>query len=230
MGGLGSRFSSEGYLYPKPLIDVEGVPMFEQSLSSFESVKSSVSLFAVVRAEHEEKFGLARHLEATGAKVKVFHGNTLGAAETALLGMELLDRDTPLVIVDCDIRFSSPALLKDILRDPPPFVGALTYFQSSNKNYSFAEIDSNGVVVRTAEKRVISSNALIGCYAFSKASVFEKIASQQLHRGLPPGAKEHYMSEVFNGLIENGDLVRSYPGHVFSFGTPGELNTYLSRN
>ena len=227
MGGLGSRFSNEGYLMPKPLIDVGGIPMYQQALSSFDAIKSSVSFFAVVRAEHEEQFGLGTILESSGVNVTIFEGNTRGAAETALLGTELLAGGSPLAVVDCDIRFSCPNLLQDLLRDPPPFSAAITYFESSDPRYSYAEIDSAGNVIRTAEKKPISNRAIIGCYAFADASSFEKATSQEIRKGPPTENSEYYMSQVLNAVIGNGGIVRSYPGSVDSFGTPEELKTFF---
>jgi NDP-sugar pyrophosphorylase family protein len=229
IGGLGSRFSNEGYLLPKPLIDVDGVPMYRQALSSFDGIVDHVSFFAVVRAEHEKNFGLATALESEGVLVKTFKGNTRGAAETALIGFDMLDWEAPLVVVDCDVRFRSPDLLENLLKSPVPFSGALTYFQSRDSRYSFAEIDSNGLVTRTAEKHPISSNALIGCYAFSRALYFGEAATFQIRNRLLSQSGEHYMSGVFNTLIENGETVKAYPGNAESFGTPEELEAFLAK-
>jgi len=230
MGGLGSRFSKEGYLAPKPLIDVNGTPMYRKALSSFDEIKDNVSFFSVVRAEHEEKFGLASSLESEGVRVKIFHGSTGGAAETALLGLDLLDKEAPLVVVDCDVRFRSSEFLESLFKNPPPYSGAVTYFHSSDSRYSFAEIDSTGLVIRTAEKKVISTNALIGCYAFSSASLFEEAARRQIVKGLQNPGQEHFMSPVFNSLIQNGGIVRAYRGEADSFGTPEELQNFLMKN
>jgi NDP-sugar pyrophosphorylase family protein len=229
IGGLGKRFSVEGYKVPKPLIEVDGMPMYRQSFSSFDGVKEHASFFAVVRAEHEENFGLASSLESEGVVVKVFEGNTRGPTETALIGLDMLDSYSPLVVVDCDIRFRSPELLEDLLRDPPPFSGAVTHFQSRDNRYSFAEIDSSGLVTRTAEKDSISGHALIGCYAFSTAAKFAEAANQQLEEGLTISSPEYYISTVFNSLIEKGEIVKAYRGYVDSFGTPEELESFLAR-
>jgi len=230
IGGLGKRFSSQGYKAPKPLIQVDGMPMYRQAFSSFEEIKDHVSFFSVVRSELERNFGLATSLESQGVGVKIFEGNTRGAAETALIGFDMLDVNAPLAVVDCDVRFRSPELLENLLKHPPPFAGAVTYFESNDSRYSYAEINSNGLVVRTAEKQPISSSALIGCYAFSKASLFGEAASHQVDKGLTHQEAELYMSRVIDRLIENGDTVRAYPGQADNFGTPEELELFLSKN
>ena len=229
MGGLGTRFSSAGYLLPKPLIDVEGVPMFRLAISSFDDLKTEKSFFAVVRAEHEQKYGLGKTLEEAGVHVDYLGQNTRGAAETAMSAMKSLDPVKPLVILDCDLKVKSSTLFDALSQEVLPFDGGLTYFYSRDSRYSYAKVDSNGIVSRTAEKEPISSNALIGCYAFNSASVFFGAASILLESDECRSGDEFYISSVYNVILEHGGNVLGYPGDFDSFGTPEELKSYLSR-
>ena len=229
MGGLGTRFSNAGYEIPKPLIEVDGVPMYRKAMSSFDSLNKQIEFFAVVRQEHEDLYGLGSALEQAGVKSKFIMENTRGAAETALYATSLLQLDQPLVVVDCDLYFRSPQLMNELEKEELPFVGALTYFQSKDPRYSYAELDNFGNVTRTAEKDPISTNALIGCYTFRSAEVFKNAAQKLISNGLGSGIKEFYMSLIFNYIIDQGDSVRGYPGSFDSFGTPEELDGYLLR-
>ena len=47
MGGLGSRFAKEGYKTPKPLIEVDGKPMFMRALDSFKPLKNAAHIFVI---------------------------------------------------------------------------------------------------------------------------------------------------------------------------------------
>ncbi len=230
MGGLGARFSSAGYNVPKPLIEVDGVPMYRKAMSSFDTLGQEVEFFAVVRQEHEDVYGLGSALERAGVKSIYINQTTRGAAETALFASSLLEVDQPLMVVDCDLHFQSPLLFADLAKDNLPFVGALTYFQSSDPRYSYAELDENGNVNRTAEKEPISTNALIGCYTFSSAQVFVDTAKKLVSQGLGPTVKEFYMSLIYNFLINEGCVVRGYPGSFDSFGTPEELERYVRKS
>jgi len=229
MGGLGTRFASAGYSTPKPLLLVDGEPMFRKAISSFDPLKTEVSLFAAVRAEHEYSYGLGSLLSDEGMHVTYLHENTRGAAETALQAVRYLNPESPLIVVDCDLHFRSPELFSVLEKKSFPFDGGLTFFESKDPRYSFAEIDSHGVVVRTAEKNPISNKALIGCYAFRTASIFST-ASEELVSQLKEGSdQEVYMSAVYNVIIKNGAKVLGYPGSFDSFGTPEELILYSTR-
>ncbi len=53
MAGLGSRFSKEGYILPKPLIPVSGKPMI---LKVIESLPISEKNIFIVRKEHIDDY------------------------------------------------------------------------------------------------------------------------------------------------------------------------------
>jgi choline kinase len=60
MAGLGSRFRAAGIDIPKPLITVDGKPMFARALDSFAG--REISLTVVVRQEDEDAYGLRREI------------------------------------------------------------------------------------------------------------------------------------------------------------------------
>ena len=76
--------------------------------------------------------------------------------------------------MDCDLEFKSKGYvenIKSILLQPIENVdgGMLVSFDSELPKYSYAEVDADMNVIRTAEKEVISHYALCGAYFFSKA-------------------------------------------------------------
>ena len=88
--------------------------------------------------------------------------------------------------MDCDLEFRSlnfVAIIKEILSKTIEEVdgGALVSFQSNMSKYSYAQIDENNKVLRTAEKEVISNHALGGAYFFSKAEGFLSAAYHLLN-------------------------------------------------
>ena len=104
--------------------------------------------------------------------------------------------------------------------------GALVSFRSNNPRYSYALTNTFGIVVKTAEKEVISENALAGAYFFSKAESFLSAAEQLLTK-TDIDKQEYYVSLLFNTLIENGEIVKlSNTDEYYSFGTPEELKRY----
>jgi NDP-sugar pyrophosphorylase family protein len=230
MGGLGTRFRKVGVITPKPLIEVDGVPMFQRALGSFAPWTGGKSVTVVVREDNDREFGLARRVVAAEpvADVVLLGHDTRGAVETCLQARDRLDPDQPLVIMDCDIAFDSPeyfrALEQAVRRGDRD--GLLLSFRSTEPRYSFAEVDGEGLVVRTAEKRAISSNALMGVYSFTSARVFLDAADRLMARQIDAAMPEYYVSLVFNELIDAGRRVGLVHGDFYCFGTPEELAEY----
>jgi NDP-sugar pyrophosphorylase family protein len=230
MGGLGTRFRKVGITTPKPLIEVDGAPMFQRALRSFAPWAGDKQVVVVVRADDDAEHGLARQVlgvEPTADVVLLDH-DTRGAVETCLEARDRLDPDLPLVIMDCDIAFDSPEyfrVLGEAVRSQD-VDGLLLSFSSTEPRYSFAEVGPDGIVVRTAEKQAISSDALMGVYSFTSARVFLEAADRLMAKQIDAAMPEYYVSLVFNELISSGRRVGLVRGDFYCFGTPEELAAY----
>ncbi len=233
MGGLGQRFRDAGYDIPKPLIEVEGVAMFQKALAAYDGYSGDRRHLFVIRKDTDEEYGLADKIRSLlpDAEINILDHNTEGAVETCLIAEDLIDPELPLVIMDCDITFNAPNYF-DMMRDAVEndhYDGLLLSFESNDPRYSFAEIDGHGMVTRTAEKVAISSNALMGAYFFTKASTFLDAAHELMERQLGEDMKEYYVSLIYNILIDSKKRIGLAKGNFTSFGTPEELNLYLER-
>lgn len=233
MGGLGQRFRDEGYTTPKPLIEVDGTRMFLRALASFDAIECPKEVIFVVRQDAEEEYGLASSISEImpGAHVVLLDHNTKGAAQTALIAREFIDPDSPLIIMDCDFEFTSDEYFTYVRRilDGADYDGVLLSFSSDNPRYSYARVDKDGFVVETAEKVVISNNALWGAYCFANGRFFMDYADQMIAKGLSDERNEYYISYVYSDMIADGRKIRLAKTDTFhSFGTPTELNSYLA--
>lgn len=234
MGGLGQRFRDQGYDTPKPLIDVEGVAMFQKALGAYDDYSGDKEYFFVVRKDTDDEYGLASQIRSLipNTKIKILDHNTGGAVETCLVAEDFIDPELPLVIMDCDITFDAPNYFEMMTSavENDVYDGLLLSFDSSDPRYSFAEVDDQGMVVRTAEKVAISTNALMGAYFFTKASTFLDAAHELVNRQLGEEMKEYYVSLIYNILIDSNRRIGLAKGSFTSFGTPEELQQYLTRN
>ena len=142
------------------------------------------------------------------------------------------DPNDSVIVMDCDLEFSSKAFLENIrqiLAKPVDEVngGLLVSFESDLPKYSYAEIDANNIVRRTAEKEVISNHALCGAYFFSSGKGFLKVAHQLLDNSIP-NKSEFYVSLLYNYLLKNGETVKlCLMENYYSYGTPEELKRYM---
>ena len=76
-------------------------------------------------------------------------------------------------------------------------------FKSNNPAYSYAEIDSQNNVLKTAEKEVISQNAAVGVYGYKKGSDFVKYAEKMIKENLRT-KNEFYVCPLYNLMIKDG--------------------------
>lgn len=234
MAGEGSRFLKEGWSTPKPLIMLDDVPLFIRALNSIQIDGVPMKYSFIVRKEHIDKYNLEKKIKSYIPDSNVFYveQTTRGAVETCLLAESKILYEESILVLDCDLEFKSKMFIDEIKttlgkRKEEVEGGVLVGFKSKLPKYSYAEVDKNGYVVRTAEKEVISNNALCGAYFFSSGQSFLENARNLLSE--PNYTKqEYYISLLFNYLLKAGQKVKLVPMEEYrSFGTPEEFNRYI---
>ena len=235
MAGAGKRFSDVGYEDPKPFIKFAGRPMIHHVVSNLTS-DLSVKVHLVVRQEHLVKYRSVLDELKTSVDLSITSIDELtrGTAETVLLGLQSLDKDQPIIIANADqiveggiADFYNQASGADL-------DGSILVFQDREMNpkWSFAKVDVDGNVVQVAEKNPISDLATVGIYYFGSARAFERCALEMIEAGDAVN-NEFYVCPVYNYLISQGGLVKSYkiaPTVMHGIGTPLDLERYVSRH
>lgn len=234
MAGEGNRFRREGWTTPKPLIELNGLPLFKHAISSVSADEIEMKYSFIVRKEHIDEYKIDEGILSFQQDANVFSVSktTRGAVETCLVAEPAIADDDAVIVMDCDLEFRSKKfieIIKEILKQPANIAegGALVSFESNEPRYSYAELNDEGFVIRTAEKEVISNHALCGAYFFSTGRRFKQIAHQLLDE--PEFKKpEYYVSLLYNYLLADGEKVRLAPmEEYYSYGTPEELKRYL---
>lgn len=232
MGGLGQRFRDAGINIPKPLIEVDGVHMFQKALSSYDSYLGEKEYIFVIRKDTNDEYDLAKKITSLipNAKIKILDHNTHGAVETCLIAKDFIDPNLPLVIMDCDISFDAGNyfnLIEESIKNNS-YDGLLLSFNSKDPRYSYAEINDNDIVTRTAEKVAISNNALMGAYFFTKANNFLNASEELMSSPISESMKEYFVSIIYNIMIKNDKKIGLAKGKFYCYGTPEELNLYIN--
>ena len=234
MAGEGSRFAKAGWTTPKPLIELRGVPLFQRAIGSVALPGVEMKYSFIVRQEHIDNQHIDRMIQDILPEARLFSvlKTTRGAVETCLVAEAAIDDDDAVVVMDCDLEFRSVGynqLVSKALSLPADEAdgGALVSFESDNPRYSYALVDDDGRVLRTAEKEPISNHALCGAYFFGCGKDFKRIAHQLLDDGTH-GKAEFYVSLLYNYLLAEGKIVRlATMEEYYSYGTPEELKNYL---
>lgn len=234
MAGEGSRFAKAGWTTPKPLIELNGQPLFKHAISSVAAEGIQMKYSFIVRQEHIDNYAIDKGIRSFLPEANIFSvlKTTRGAVETCLMAESAIADEDAIIVMDCDLEFRSKEFLKiikSILSEPVEKSdgGALVSFESDQPRYSYAELGEDGLVKRTAEKEVISNHALCGAYFFSTGKEFKQIAHRLLDE-LEFKKPEYYVSLLYNYMLERGEKVYLAPmEEYYSYGTPEELKRYL---
>ena len=226
MAGAGSRFQQAGYTFPKPLIDVKGKPMIQLVV---ENLNIKANYVYVVQKEHREKYNLDTllNLITPDCKIVEVDGITEGAACTALLAKEYINKDTPLFFANSDqfVEWDSNEFLYKMNETNAD--GGIVSFRATHPKWSFAKVDDKGLVTEVAEKNPISDIATVGYYYWKKGSDFVKYAEDMIEKDIRVN-NEFYVCPVFNQAIEDCKEIRTFDiPKMWGLGTPEDFKYYL---
>ena len=232
MAGRGSRFANEGYKTPKPLIEVEGKPMFAWAIRSLDGVAYN-RVVVIALKEHEEEYQvskkIAEHIQGVEVNLILLDEVTEGQLCTVLTAKEFINKEEDVLVISSDTWVVS-SIGSDIKNKPEACKGLISVANMPGDRWSFAKLDEAENVVEVAEKKRISDHASTGLYYFTsgKQLVHESeamISNQETTRG------EYYVIPVYQKLIDQGEVVRvSLAERMWDMGTPDSLQQFLSRN
>lgn len=223
MAGNGSRFANIGYTDPKPMIDVNGKPMFMRAVEAINMTFDE--MIFITRKEHNIKDRVLEHYPT--AQVVELSEITEGAACSILTADQHLNPDDSVLISNCDQIIEWDATQFDKLRHND---GVILTFDCPDRDpkWSFAQTDSNDNVIRVAEKDPISSEATTGHYYWRRWQMYKQSAAQMIAADDRVN-NEFYLAPVYNYTIQAGGTVKTVSvQHMQGIGTPEDLNVWLS--
>ena len=169
----------EGWTTPKPLIKLNGRELFLHAIDSIDISGIEMKYSFIVRQEHIDKYGIDKEIKAIIPHANIFavQETTRGAVETCLMAREVIEEEDAVLVMDCDLEFISQGfnvLIKEILSKSVEEVngGVLVSFDSNESRYSYAAINSEGFVTRTAERGDKSSCSLRCLFLFIGTFVY----------------------------------------------------------
>ena len=226
MAGAGSRFSSAGYTFPKPLIEVNNKPMIQVVI---ENLNIKANFIYIVQKEHYEKYNLKYllNLITPNCEIVQVDGVTEGAACTTLLAKEYINNNKHLLIANSDqfVEWDSNSFYYSMTNDN--LDGGMLTFKATHPKWSFAKLNENGYITEIAEKKPISDIATVGVYYWNKGSDYVKYAEQMIEKNIRVN-NEFYVAPVYNEAISDGFKFKPYNiEKMWGLGTPEDLKNYL---
>ncbi|MEM6473503.1 MAG: glycosyltransferase family 2 protein [Planctomycetota bacterium] len=234
MAGHGSRFQKAGYRDPKPLIPVHGVPMIRTVIDNLRP-SCDHRFYFLCQQTHIEDYDLAPLLReaAPGCEIRTLRSVTAGAACTVLLASDWIDNETPLMIANCDqwIDFSIDNYLAAGMKDGVD--AFLMTMRDDSPKWSYVKRNAEGKIQGVVEKVVVSDEATVGIYNFSRGCDFVSAAKEMIREN-DRSKNEFYVAPVYSRLVRDEQTVKTVSigdaGDVMhGLGTPPDLEAFLKR-
>jgi dTDP-glucose pyrophosphorylase len=226
MAGKGQRFIDGGFDLPKQLIKVSHKTMIEWSFDSFDY--QDFEIIFIVRKEQIQNNQIDIFLfDKFGPNIKIVVSeyDTEGTICSCLLAKEFINKDVNLAITTLDVFFQPKFYSNSFDTNSD---GCILTFESDNPAYSYSKLNSDGTVIKTAEKEVISSKASVGLYTFTSGKTFVKYAEKMVKENIRT-KNEFYICPMYNLMIDDGLKITTQDiDRIYMMGTPDELENFLT--
>jgi dTDP-glucose pyrophosphorylase len=231
MAGKGSRFANDGYVLPKPLIQIHNQPMIRYVINNLRPKMAHRFIFLCLQ-EHIEKYEVNKLLKIWEPTCEVVAVNqvTEGAACTVLLAKNLINNNEGLMIANSDqwVDVDINAYLETIVTQK--LDGLIMTMWANDPRWSFIRIDHQNRVTEVVEKHVISNEATVGIYNFLRGTDFVSAAEKMIDKKLLVNG-EYYVAPVYNELTSIGQKLGYFNvgrvGHgMYGLGTPADLEEF----
>lgn len=224
MAGNGSRFASNGYTNPKPLIEVKGKPMFVRTIESI-GLEFDDYIF-IVRKEHNIKHRVLEYYP--DAKVVELDQLTEGAACSVATADTYLDDNDSVCICNCDQFFGWDSSEFEKHRDND---GAMLLFHDAERDpkWSFAAYEPTSQrIFKVAEKDPISEYATAGLYYWRNWGIYKQSLRMMIDANDRTNG-EFYLCPVYNHTLrlQNKTISGILIDNMYGVGTPEDLQKWL---
>lgn len=203
LGGLGNRFSNNGYKLPKPLINVLGKPIIFWLLDNLKFETNDLILIHYNNILCNYRFEeLLTHNYNLNFKFIKLQNDTRGACETIKIALENINinYDIPIISIDGD-NFYTYDVLKNFNNK-----NTIYYFndESESNIYSYIKLNDNNVI-DILEKNKISKNACCGIYGFESYKKLLYYINCIINKNIRNN-NEFYISTVIKYMLENNEI------------------------
>ena len=230
MAGWGSRFSKEGYGTPKPCINVNGSPMFEQALKCLPHTSNTI--FGSLKS-HRELFILEDFGEVVWLN-EVLPGQ---ACTTERIINRIADPDTSILVSACDngMLYDSRkflSLVNDLDNDIIVWSYRNNYTSYYNPNaYAWLDVDKEDIIRKVHVKdfqggNPLEQHAIVGTFFFRNKDIYNASLTRLYEKNIRTNG-EFYIDNLLNEAVELGYIVRNFEiDQYICWGTPNDLKTY----
>lgn len=212
IGAKSTFFDSPEYPFAKPLIEIGGKSMVQLAVENLNTIDREKKFIFVVRTEDCSKYHLDNVLKLVtdeNCEIVRLRGDTAGAACSALMAIEHIDNDEPLVISNSDQIIEED--LNHILNhfEFRNLDAAVICFETIHPRWSYVKLDSIGKIVESAEKKPLSKLAIAGFYYFRKGHYFVSAAMENIKKNASVDGV-FYIAPTLNEMVLKNMNLETY--------------------
>jgi len=230
--GKSTFFDSPQYRFPKPLIEITGKPMIQLAVDNLGTIDDEKHFIFVIAKGDCVKYHLddvLQLLSDSHAEIIKLDGQTRGAACSALMAIDHVNNDIPLIISNADQIFDED--LNKVIRHfrKENADAGVICFESVHPRWSYVRLDEKGLVIETAEKRPLSKHAIAGFYYFKKGKDFVEAAMRSIYKDARVDDK-FYTAPVLNELVLDNKKVLIFQvdnAKYHTFYSPQKIAEYV---
>lgn len=229
LAGKNQFFSETEYPFPKPLIEFNGKTMIEHIIDNFSTIEQEKQFIFIVNSEDCKKYHLDNALNIlTCHKCKTIKLNneTKGAACSAMMAVEYIDNNIPLIISNADQIFDIN--LQEIINSFQNSDAGVITFESIHPRWSYVKLNEKNEVIETAEKRPISKNAIAGFYYFKDGKDFINASTKMIKKDASINGL-YYIAPALNEMILENKSIKIFKienNKYHTFYTPQKIKEY----
>ena len=202
-------FPRSEFHFPKPLVEIKGRPLIEHVVDSIREYDHEAEFIFILRKVDCDQFSLdasLRLLTQGRCIVVKLSKPTMGSACSALMAIDHINDDLPIVILNSDQVFEVDISLANRRFIEEDHDAAVITFASIHPRWSFVRLDDSGTVAEAAEKRVLSRRAIAGYYFFKHGKVFVEAVQSSIKNGSDVDG-QYFIAPALNEVILRGGKV-----------------------
>jgi len=229
LAGKNQFFPEAEYPFPKPLIEFNGKTMIEHIIDNFATIEKEKQFIFIVNSEDCKKYHLDNVLNILTnhpCKIIKLDNEAKGAACSAMMAVEYIDNNTPLIISNADQLFDTN--LQEVIKTFENGDAGVITFESIHPRWSYVRLDNENRVTETAEKRPISKSAIAGFYYFQNGKDFISSSSKMIKKDANINGL-YYISPSLNEMVLENKTINIYKmenSKYHTFYTPQKIKEY----
>lgn len=235
MSGMGNRFLEAGYKDPKPLIEVDGIPIIQHVVNLFPGIDDVIF---ICNFKHIKETKMKDILKSICPKSKIIEKEYTkkGPVEAIMHASNYINDDSEIIVSYCD--YGSVWNFENFLEDARKnfsdgaiacYTGFHPHMLGSDK-YAFCKHENN-FLLEIKEKENFTSNkmeeyASNGTYYFRTGKLLKKYFTELIEKDIHVNG-EYYVSLVYNLLVRDNKVVRIFEiEKMLQWGTPKDMENY----